>query len=193
MFSRQVPATIASLLLHEIRLRKQVSAAFTIAIKFDFTESMAEDIGGDAPMIQKSLANGTDRPCKVKSPKLQMDTRHVRAKLNAGKDDKVTVGHTVDLTATASRPSSSGGTMPSLSLRLVFRVDADDEETAGDADRFMAFCRRHRGKVIKVRLDRQQQQLPLGEEPEPEEAGEPEVEKDPEETPEQTEIGELPA
>jgi len=191
MFSRRVPATVASLLLHEVRLRKQVSAAFTLVMKFDFTNMIADDIGGDAPMIQASLADSSGRSCKVKSPKLQLDTKQVRAMLYAGKDDKVTVGHTIDLTAVASRPSSSGGVIPSLSLRLVFLVNADDDETAEAADRFMSFCRRHRGKVIKVRLDRKQQQLDLGgEEPEElPEIGEDTDEPDPEDEPEQTEIG----
>lgn len=162
MFGKQYPATIGAVTLYETRVRKEQRSAISLLVRFDFTHSLAEAIGGDAPMVQEALANGSARPARLSTPGIQLDTKHVRAMLNAGGDDKAAVSDTISLTAKAHRPSSSGGLYPSLVARLIFLIGEDVD----GADRFFAFCRRNLGKTIKVRMDRKQLALPLEEEEE---------------------------
>jgi len=132
----------------------------TLGLKYDFTEQVAEAIGGDAPEIQRMLDREGSGDCKsqVATVTLHLDTSLVLVKLDAGAGDEVTIERTESIGASASLPTVKGGTTPSLTVSLAFRLDAGEEE-------FDAFVREQLGRTINVNMSRAQDELDFGHDP----------------------------
>lgn len=157
MFSKQYKARIESFAGYMTRIKREEKKACAMVLVYDFDEELAQAIGGAAPEAQALLARSGESPCKVKNQKLVLDSKTVRIIASAGKADKLTVERTANLTATARRPTAQGGTDPVLTVKAAWQPDEADE-----ADGDLAFLLRHMGTTLKVRMDRQQLELPSG-------------------------------
>jgi len=153
MFGKQYPARIERAMLNIIRVKKEERRAVSAVLAYDFTDGLADAIGGDASALQEILGRGGEMPSKLAGCRLHLDTKTVAVTMVAADNsgDSISVDNTSSITARAMAPTAEGAMSPSLLVKITWPLD--DEGL--DVD----FLRRHLSEQVGVRMDRKQSEL----------------------------------
>ena len=123
----------------------------TIALQYNFDGALAHAIGERAEAIQDMLASNDDAAIRMSGTSLTLDTEHCSVKINH-RLKKSPVIHEIDKTngigMKVSAPTANE-TDPTLELSLPMDK------------KHMAFVEKYLGEGLYLRLDKQQQELPL--------------------------------
>lgn len=131
-----------------------------ITMNYDFTEELAAAIGGAAPALQAMLSAGGDG-VKVSRAGVVLDVKDVAVQFKAADKEAIKIEHTRKLKVRAQQPNAED-TGPTLAALIAFTMGEDDDDS-------LLFFRRNMDRMLKVRMDRKQLDLPAtkggGEEP----------------------------
>ena len=156
MFGRLHAARILEAKLHSKRMKDNDDAQtmLTVVITYDFTEGLAESIGGVAPQVQTMLAQAGDG-VKMARAGLVLDVAEVGVIFKSGDGVQLKIAHAMKLKARGCQPAASQA-LPALAVAVSFAIENDEP---------LAFMRENLGELCKVRMDRAQLELPAIEPP----------------------------
>ncbi len=154
MFKEQYSARIEKASLHIVRVKKEEKRSCSCVLCYDFTEGLAEQLGGDAPALQAMLANGGESAATLSGCRISLDVASVRIALADEDGGEMVVEQTSHMSARASSPQAEGSASPALLVRVTWPLGDD---MAGSVD----FLRMHLGEAVQVRMDRAQGELPF--------------------------------
>jgi hypothetical protein len=148
MFGKSFKAKFKSAKLGVRHTKKQSQKTCELELCYDFDETIAAAIGGDAPPLQAMLANSSDRSCATKSTTVQLDATDVGIRFRLGNQQHA-IESTFELSASAKKPNAEDPG-PTLTVKAGFFPD--------DADLAMVWERLN--SVVGTRMDRRQLTLP---------------------------------
>lgn len=150
MFGRLHGARILEAKLHTKRMKDNDDAQvmLTVVLTYDFTEALAESIGGVAPQIQAMLAQAGDG-VKMAGAGLVLDVSEVSVIFKSGDGVQLKIDRAMKLKAKGRQPAASQA-LPALHAALSFQI-VDDEP--------LAFMRENLGELCKVRMDGRQLEI----------------------------------
>lgn len=147
MFSRLFAAKVRFITLGITRKSgDEETAVCTVTLQYDFTDDLAEAIGGAAPQIKSTLTAEVGDSVRMTRAGMVLDTKEVAITMKAADKTGLKVERTSKLQARV-RKANAEETGPMLEAKAAFRIDDDDA---------VSFLRRNLGQMVKVRLDRRQ-------------------------------------
>jgi hypothetical protein len=127
----------------------------TIGLQYNFDEALAHAIGPRAEAIQQMLASNDDAAIRMSGTALTLDTEHCTVKIKH-RVKKSAVIHEIEKTngigMKASAPTANE-TEPTLEMSLQLPMEK----------KHMMFVEKYLNESLYLRLEKQQQELPLNE------------------------------
>jgi hypothetical protein len=152
MFNRSFKAKVGTVVL-DTRKQKgnnEDERTMKVTLHYQFDSVMAAEIGGDAPGVQKMLANGGSKAdhAKLKGGGLRLHCKDVSVKFRLG-NQVHSIEHTIGLSAKCVEPLAKG-TDPTLEVSVTFLPSKKDLQMVWD----------NQGSILGARMDRRQLVIP---------------------------------
>jgi len=119
-----------------------------LGLSYEFTQSMAQGIGGEAVAVQKALCDGG----LSGAPAIPVDSARVVLTITQmGSDEGYEIRDVQPLKVVTKRPNAEDSN-PTAAVTL--RLELIDED--------LCYLAQHQGEVVTVEMSKQQLELPLG-------------------------------
>lgn len=139
---------------YDVRVRQQKGnnedeRTIRLHLLYEFTEDMAEEIGGPAPQVYKTMTTKYDNG-KVGAVPIQLSARAVNVRFKTGNKIAHTIKDTTALDVSV-RPPNKSNLSPMLEAKVTFLGTEEDAQT----------LYRNSGQHLSTKMDRKQLELPM--------------------------------